>query len=69
MQSEIKNKTICERCHQPFICNPTNIAACDCSKIELSSEEISFIAKHYSNCVCNTCLIALKEEFRLLNKS
>jgi len=63
MQSEIKNKTICERCHQPFICNPTNIAACDCSKIQLSTEEISYVAKHYSNCVCNTCLLHLKDEF------
>jgi hypothetical protein len=59
----------CQRCKQTFICNPTNIAACACSKIELSSEEISFIAKHYSNCVCNACLIGLKEEFQLLHKS
>jgi hypothetical protein len=43
--------------------NPTNIAACDCSKIQLSAEEISYIAKHYSNCVCNTCLLHLKNEF------
>jgi hypothetical protein len=63
MQSEIKNNSVCERCQQPFICNPTNIAACACSKIELTPEEISYIAKRYSNCVCNTCLLHLKDEF------
>jgi hypothetical protein len=65
MQSEIKNNSVCERCHaaNKFICNPTNIAACACSKIELTPEEISYIAKRYSNCVCNTCLLHLKDEF------
>jgi hypothetical protein len=29
----------------------------------LSNEEISYIAKRYSNCVCNTCLLHLKDEF------
>lgn len=63
MQPETKNHNICERCQNQFICNPTNIATCDCSKIELSTQEISYIAKRYSNCVCNTCLLHLKDEF------
>jgi hypothetical protein len=58
-----ENNTTCPRCKQPFICNPTNIAACDCSKIQLSVEEIAYVAKQYSNCVCNTCLLHLKDEF------
>lgn len=53
----------CERCHQPFICNPTNIEVCDCRKIILTSEEIAYIAKRYSNCVCNTCLLHLKNDY------
>lgn len=63
MQPETKHHTVCERCKQTFICNVANIAACDCSKIQLSNEEISYIAKCYSNCVCNTCLLHLKDEF------
>lgn len=66
MQSEIKNNISCERCEQAFICNPSNIAACDCSKIQLSAEEMSYISNHYSNCVCNTCLLHLKDEFLAL---
>jgi hypothetical protein len=67
MQSEIKYNSACERCQKLFICNPTNIAECDCSKIQLSGEEIAYVAKYYSNCVCNACLIALKKEFNLLS--
>ncbi len=63
MQPETKQHNVCQRCQQPFVCNPTNIAACECSKIPLSAEEISYIAKRYSNCVCNTCLLHLKDEF------
>jgi hypothetical protein len=58
-----ENNTTCPRCKQPFICNPNNIVACDCSKIQLSTEEIAYVAKQYSNCVCNTCLLHLKDEF------
>jgi hypothetical protein len=57
-----ENNTTCPRCQQTFICDPINIADCDCTKIQLSAEEISYIAKHYSNCVCNTCLLHLKDE-------
>lgn len=59
--------TSCQRCKHPFICNPTNIAACNCSKIQLTAEEIAYIAKQYTDCICNTCLLYLKEEFRTLN--
>jgi len=58
--------TTCPRCKQPFICNPTNILACGCSKIHLSAEEIAYVVKQYSNCVCNTCLLHLKNEFLAL---
>lgn len=63
MQPETKQHNVCQRCQQPFVCNATDIAACECSKIPLSAEEISYIAKRYSNCVCNTCLLHLKDEF------
>ena len=59
----MKSNIICQHCKQPFICNPKNITECDCSKIQLPSQEISYISKLYSNCVCNTCLLHLKDEF------
>lgn len=58
-----ENHTTCPRCQHIFICNPTNIAECACSKIELSFNETQYIATQYSNCVCNTCLLHLKDEF------
>ena len=57
------NNSTCQSCQQPFICNPANIAECDCSKIQLTAEEIAYVAKQYTNCVCNTCLLNLKDEF------
>ncbi len=63
MSDNSTNNTNCQRCHQPFICNAADIAACDCSKIQLSFEETQYIVKQYSNCVCNTCLLHLKDEF------
>ena len=68
MQSEIKENAVCERCKQYFICNPANIEACHCMKIQLSIEEMSYISKHYCNCVCNTCLLILKKNFMITNK-
>lgn len=59
----LKNNIVCERCKQSFICNPTNIAECGCSKIELSAQEITYISKKYSDCICNSCLLLLRDEF------
>ncbi len=62
-----KNHTDCERCQQPFICNPADIVACGCTKIYLTPEELSYVATQYSNCICNSCLLLLRDEF-LANK-
>lgn len=62
LNSSKKNKT-CKRCQQLFICNPTDIAACGCRQIYLTPDELSFVATQYSDCVCNTCLLHLKDEF------
>jgi hypothetical protein len=55
----------CPRCRQEFVCNPFNIAGCNCSKIELSYEETQYISAQFNDCVCNKCLTELKYEFYL----
>ena len=50
----------CPRCKDLFVCNPYNIANCNCSKVELSHEETEFINKQFNDCVCNKCLLELK---------
>lgn len=52
----------CPRCHKDFICNPTNITACQCSGISFSQAEKEFIAQqNYHNCLCIHCLRELKQ--------
>ncbi|MBC7694587.1 MAG: cysteine-rich CWC family protein [Burkholderiales bacterium] len=63
MQNSSKNNKTCERCQQPFICNPLNIATCGCTQVYLTPEILSYVAAQYSDCVCNTCLLHLKDEF------
>ncbi len=57
------SKSACPRCDSEFVCNPSNISACDCSKIELSAEEFRFISSKFTICVCNTCLKDIKDEY------
>jgi hypothetical protein len=55
----------CPCCKQEFVCNPFNIAKCNCYKIELSYEETQYISSQFNECVCNNCLARLKSEFYL----
>ncbi len=55
----------CQRCKQLFVCNPYNIANCNCGQVELSYEETQFISKQFEACVCNKCLLELKYEYYL----
>lgn len=56
----------CPRCKLPFVCNPHNVASCNCSQVTLSYEETRFIAKQFEECVCNKCLYELKYEYYLM---
>lgn len=46
----------CQRCQKEFTCNATSILQCDCSKIILSKETQTYIAKKYEHCLCLSCL-------------
>lgn len=53
----------CSRCSRAFICQPDNIAHCDCTLIPLSAEETRFISTQFRDCVCNACLLELKDVY------
>lgn len=59
LQSKQAHNT-CSRCSGAFICQPDNIAHCDCTIIPLSAEETRFISVQFRECVCNACLLELK---------
>jgi len=41
-----------------------NISECQCSGITFTDEEKQYIAKHYTDCLCRNCLVAVKREAR-----
>ncbi len=53
----------CSRCNGEYICKPKNISECDCMKIRTSPEELEYIASKFSDCVCNTCIKDLKQDY------
>lgn len=59
----------CKRCGAAFVCNPNDISHCDCTGIELSAEETRFISAQFRDCVCNACLLALKEQYHSREKT
>ncbi len=62
--SKYENK-ICPRCKQIFECKVGNITQCHCYGINLGEEENQIIEKIYNDCLCNNCLLDLKNEFAL----
>ncbi len=57
-------QTCCERCGTLFECNPENISACHCSKVELNDLELKFVAAKHKGCLCNACLRDVKKVFQ-----
>lgn len=53
----------CARCGCKFECKSDDIEQCQCNTIILSSEELSFIASKFDNCLCAKCLKELHSEF------
>lgn len=58
----------CPRCQQPFECKLGDISHCQCSGIQLSHEERSFIEQRYHDCLCRNCLEALKNKYTLFKE-
>ena len=55
----------CSRCHKGFECESGSILLCQCSKIEMSAEQIEYTKIRYTDCLCLSCLKELQVEFSL----
>ena len=52
----------CGRCNAPFECHAGAILQCQCSGINLPQQAKSWIAAHYTDCLCRSCLLAIARE-------
>ncbi len=51
----------CQRCSNSFICQPENIADCQCSTVVLDQQTRDYLAKTRYDCLCKNCLLTLNE--------
>ena len=54
----------CERCLALFECKANSSTYCQCSQVELTSEEAEQISEFYDACLCVNCLNELKHDNR-----
>ncbi len=60
-------KKQCPRCSTEFECKTGSILLCQCSKIELTAEQLEYSNSQYDDCLCLFCLNELRTEFNLLS--
>ena len=54
----------CPRCGVSFICQPGNIADCQCATAKLDSLQCAYVEMYYyPECLCNSCLEEVKRYF------
>jgi hypothetical protein len=58
----------CPRCGAGFECKTGDIGHCQCSIIQLSETETTFIADKYTDCLCAACMKAMKSEYSILQR-
>lgn len=61
MTVRYEDKT-CPRCGMRFECSAGSPRPCQCASVTLSPEESEYILGRYADCLCATCLRALKTE-------
>lgn len=54
----------CPRCNEPFECKVGSISLCQCAAVQLDDEERAYIRGSFDDCLCASCMTALKTEFR-----
>lgn len=60
-------KKQCPRCSSEFECKTGSILLCQCSKIEMSVEQLEYTSTKYSDCLCLSCLKELRSEYNVLS--
>ena len=62
-------KKQCPRCNNGFECKTGSILLCQCSKIELTAEQLEYCNTQYDDCLCLSCLKELRTEYNTLAHS
>ena len=60
-------KKQCPRCKGGFECKSGSILLCQCSKIEMSTEQLEYTSTRYDECLCLACLNELRSEYNHLS--
>ena len=56
----------CQRCGKGFECKSGSILLCQCQTVVLSPEQLDYIASHFDDCLCASCLLTLRGEFNAM---
>jgi hypothetical protein len=62
-------KKQCPRCLAEFECKTGSILLCQCSKIEMTAEQLEYSNTQFEDCLCLACLKDLQTEFNTLSSS
>ncbi|MGV3508081.1 MAG: cysteine-rich CWC family protein [Sphingobacteriaceae bacterium] len=58
----------CERCRKRIECKANAFTKCQCSKVQLTLNEVQYVSENFEGCLCATCLLDLKKEYlQLIN--
>ena len=57
----------CPRCQSGFECKVGAVWQCQCSRVELSAEQLEYIRAQYADCLCYECLEDLRAEYNFLS--
>jgi len=52
----------CPRCKKSFECRVGDITNCQCNGLRFTAQEKAFIEERYSDCLCASCLLELKDK-------
>ncbi len=58
----------CPRCNASFECKVGDVLNCQCNAVKLSDTERDFIAQRFTDCLCATCMLVLKNEYNTLQR-
>lgn len=62
-------KKQCPRCESEFECKTGSILLCQCSRIEMSVEQIEYTSTKYNDCLCLSCLKVLQAEYNAMSQA
>lgn len=63
----LHEKKQCPRCKGGFECKSGSILQCQCSKTEMSTEQLEYTRVRYDECLCLACLKELRSEYNFLS--